>query len=316
ISGNVRRYDFVRSLPRNLLDIFIKIPLGILQAFFRIFVLSPDLIVSKGGYGSVPSAIVGWVLRVPIILHESDVVPGLANRIVGRFASQIFVSFPDTQYFPKGKVTQVGNPIRSAMLTGSKEEAKRLFALQGGKPVVLLVGGSQGAQRVNDMLLVILGEALKEYEIIHQTGEKNFRQVKEEAKVVASKELIAFYHPVAFLKETEMRHAYAVSDLVVSRAGSGSVFEIAALGKPSILIPLPEAAQNHQIENAYAYQRTGACIVLEENNLTPHFFLERVRYLFSDRAELEKMGQAARSFARPGAGESIAKYILEYLSST
>lgn len=313
-SGKVRRYDLLRSLPKNLLDMLVKIPLGVLQAFFRIFILSPDLIVSKGGYGSVPSAIAGWILRVPIILHESDIVPGLANRIVGRFASQIFVSFPDTQYFPKDKVTRVGNPIRGAMLTGSKEEARRLFELQGGKPIILLIGGSRGAQRVNDMLLVILGELLKEYEVIHQTGEKNFRQVREEAKVAASKDVMPFYHPMAFLKETEMRHAYAACDLVVSRAGSGSVFEIAALGKPSIMIPLPEAAQNHQIENAYAYQRSGACIVLEENNLTPHFFLERVRYLFSDKAELEKMGQAAKAFAKPQAGETIATYILEYLS--
>ena len=315
LSGKFRRYDFFKSLPKNLLDVFVKMPIGIIQAFFRIFVLSPDIIFSKGCYGSVPPAIAGWTLRVPIILHESDVVPGMANRIVARFASEIFVSFPNTKEFPKNKVVEVGNPIRKEILTGSKEEAKRLFNLQGTKPMLLLLGGSQGAQRVNDMLLVILDEALKEYEIIHQTGEKNFSQVKAEADVVVAKERKPFYHPVAFLKETELRHAYAASDLIISRAGSGSVFEIAALGKPSILIPLPEAAQNHQIENAYAYQRTGACIVLEKNNLTPHFFLERVRSLFANKAELEKMAQAAKNFAKPEAGKVIAKYIIESLTS-
>ena len=209
----------------------------------------------------------------------------------------------------------VGNPIRKDILTGSKEEAKRLFNLKGTKPLLLLLGGSQGAQRINDMLLIILDEALKSYEIIHQTGEKNFSQVKAEADVVVAKERKPFYHPVAFLKETELRHAYAASDLIISRAGSGSVFEIAALGKPSILIPLPEAAQNHQIENAYAYQRTGACIVLEKNNLTPHFFLERVQSLFANKAELEKMARAAKNFAKPEAGRVIAKYIIESLTS-
>ncbi|MDP4006999.1 MAG: UDP-N-acetylglucosamine--N-acetylmuramyl-(pentapeptide) pyrophosphoryl-undecaprenol N-acetylglucosamine transferase, partial [bacterium] len=137
-SGKIRRYEFFKSLPANLLDVFIKVPLGLFQAFFRIFVLGPDIIFSKGGYGSVPSAVAGWILRVPIILHESDVVPGLANRIVARFASELFVSFPDTQYFPKDRATRVGNPIRGEMLTGSAEEAKRLFGLQGKKPLVLL----------------------------------------------------------------------------------------------------------------------------------------------------------------------------------
>ncbi|MCH7828516.1 UDP-N-acetylglucosamine--N-acetylmuramyl-(pentapeptide) pyrophosphoryl-undecaprenol N-acetylglucosamine transferase [Patescibacteria group bacterium] len=313
-SGKIRRYEFLKSLPKNLLDVFVKVPLGIIQAFFRIFFLGPDIIFSKGGYGSVPSTIAGWILRVPIILHESDIVPGMANKIVARFASEIFVSFPNTKEFPKNKVVEVGNPIRKDILTGSKEEAKRLFNLQGTKPVLLLLGGSQGAQRVNDMLLVILDEALKDYEIIHQTGEKNFSQVKAEAEVIVAKERRGLYHPFAFLKETELRHMYAATDLIISRAGSGSVFEIAALGKPSILIPLPESAQNHQIENAYAYQKTGACIVLEENNLTPHFFLERVHSLFANKAELQKMSEAAKNFAKPEAGRVIAKYIIESLS--
>jgi len=316
LSGKIWRYDFLKSLPKNLLTIFVKVPLGIIQAFFRIFFLSPDIIFSKGGYGSIPSAIAGWILRVPIILHESDVIPGIANRIVGKFASQIFVSFPNTQEFRKKKVAKVGNPIRRDILTGSKEEAKRLFSLQGTKPVLLLLGGSQGAQRVNDMLLVVLDMALKDYEIIHQTGEKNFSQVKAEAEVVVTKERMELYHPVAFLKETELRHAYAVSSLIISRAGSGSIFEIAALGKPSILIPLPEAAQNHQVENAYAYQKTGACMVLEANNLTPHFFLERVHSIFANKAEMQKMAEAAKNFAEPEAGRVIAKYIIESLSNS
>lgn len=311
LSGKVRRYEPLRSLSKNLLDVFVKVPLGIVQAFFLIFALSPDIIFSKGGYGSVPSAVAGGLLRVPIILHESDAVPGLANRIMKGFASEIFVSFPDTQYFPKDKVAQAGNPIRAEILTGSAKEAKRLFGLKGGRPILLIMGGSQGAQRINDMLLIVLDEALKDYEIIHQTGEKNFAQVKAEGDVVTRKEQRPFWHPVAFLRETDLRHAYAAADLIVSRAGSGSVFEIAALGKPSVLIPLSEAAQNHQIENAYAYQRTGACIVLEENNLTPHFFLERVRYLLSDKTELQKMSQAALNFAKPEAARVIAQYIID-----
>jgi UDP-N-acetylglucosamine--N-acetylmuramyl-(pentapeptide) pyrophosphoryl-undecaprenol N-acetylglucosamine transferase len=315
LSGKIERYNFLKSLPKNLLTIFVKVPVGILQAFFRIFILSPDIIFSKGGYGSIPSAIAGWILRVPIVLHESDVVPGMSNRIVARLASEVFVSFPDTQEFKKERMIQVGNPIREDLLTGSKEEATRLFGLQGTKPVLLLLGGSQGATRVNDMLLVILDAALKDYEIIHQTGENNFTQVKAEAEVVVAKDRRGLYHPVPFLKETELRHVYAAADLIISRAGSGSIFEIAALGKPSILIPLPEAAQNHQVANAYAYQKTGACIVLEANNLTPHFFLERVHALFARKEELQNMVQAAKNFAKPEAGRVIAKYMIESLGT-
>ena len=136
---------------------------------------------------------------MPIILHESDIIPGMANKGVGRFASEIFVSFPQTTGFPKNKMNEVGNPIRKDMLTGSKEEAKRLFDLQGTKPVLLFVGGSQGAQRINDMLLVVLNDMLKDYEIIHQTGEKNYRQVKAEAGC-GKQNLAAAVSPVGFSK--------------------------------------------------------------------------------------------------------------------
>ena len=161
LSGKIWRYDFLKSLPKNLLTIFVKVPLGIIQAFFRIYFVSPDIIFSKGGYGSIPSAIAGWILRVPIVLHESDVIPGIANRIVGKFASQIFVSFPNTQEFRKKKVTKVGNPIRRDILTGSNEEAKRLFSRNGTQPALLLWVGSQLPQRVNDMLMVILDTCRK-----------------------------------------------------------------------------------------------------------------------------------------------------------
>ncbi|MBI4138479.1 MAG: undecaprenyldiphospho-muramoylpentapeptide beta-N-acetylglucosaminyltransferase [Candidatus Wildermuthbacteria bacterium] len=314
-AGKVRRDGSFAAISKNILDTFIKTPLGILQAFFRIFFLAPDLIFSKGGYGSVPSVLAGWILRVPIILHESDVMPGVANRVSGKFANDIFISFPETPGFPRKKVQQVGNPIREDLLSGSLQEANRLFSLQGGKPVILIMGGSQGSQRINDMLVNIAREMLKEYEIIHQTGDKNFQETKKEAEVAIPKELLPFYHPVPFLKETDLKHAFSVADLVVNRAGAGSIFEIAALGKPSILVPLPEAAQNHQLENAYAYNKAGACIVLEESNLTPHFFLERVHFLISNKEEYARMSRAALAFSRPRAAKAIAAYIIEYLSA-
>ncbi len=313
LAGKIRRYFNWKTFFQNLIDLF-KIPIGLLEAFFYIFFLAPDLIFSKGGFGSIPPVMAGWILRVPIFLHESDISPGLANRFLSKFALKIFVSFPRTEYFEPSKMILVGNPIRKEILEGSKEAAKNLFKLSSQKPVILILGGSQGAQRINDKILEILPELLKNFELIHQSGERNFKEVKAEAEAILPKELASFYHLFPFLKEEELKQAYAACDLIVSRAGSGSIFEIAAIGKPSILIPLPEAAQNHQTKNAYAYAENKATIVLEEVNFTPHFFLEKLKFLFSYPGELEKMGKAAQEFSKPMAAKIIAKYLLNYLT--
>ncbi len=313
-AGKVRRYFTFKTIFQNLFDLLIKTPLGIVQAFWRIFVLAPDVIFSKGGYGAIPATVAGKLLGIPIFLHESDIIPGMANRIGGRFSSRVFVSFPHTAYFPPQKTILTGNPIRKEILTGSKTQAQELFHITGEKPVLLILGGSQGAQRINNLMLLILNDLLASFEIIHQTGENNFSQVRAEAHAVTLEEKQKYYHPVPFLKETDLRHAYAAADFIISRAGAGSIFEFAALGKPSILIPLPESAQGHQIQNAYAYAATGAAIVLEEANLKPHFFLEKLKYLFSSPQELEKMKNAALAFAKPDSAKVIADTLVAYLN--
>jgi UDP-N-acetylglucosamine--N-acetylmuramyl-(pentapeptide) pyrophosphoryl-undecaprenol N-acetylglucosamine transferase len=312
MAGKIRRYLGFKSIFQNLIDIF-KIPIGIIQAFAYIFHLAPDLIFSKGGYGSIPAVIAGWILQVPIFLHESDVCPGLANRFLSKFALEIFVSFPKTEYFSPQKIYLVGNPIRREILEGAPDVAKKMFNLSGEKPVILILGGSQGAQRINDLTFRILPQLLKDYELIHQCGEGNFKEMKVESKVIA-KDLIKYYHLYPFLKELELRQAYAASTLIISRAGAGSIFEIAALGKPSILIPLPESAQNHQVKNAYSYAQSGACIVVEEENLIPHFFLDKLAGLFAQPEQLEKMSRKAKEFSKPKAAKTIAEYIVEYLT--
>jgi len=312
LAGKIRRYLGPKEILLNILDLF-KLFIGTFQAFFWVFIEAPDLIFSKGGYGSIPVVISGKILQVPIFLHESDIVPGLSNRILGKSAPVIFVSFPRTEYFNPKKMILVGNPIRKELLEGSKQRAKELFALSGEKPVLLVMGGSQGAQRINDLLLLILPQLLENFEVLHQTGSKNFKQVQAEVKVVIKKGLEKYYHPFPFFREQELREAYAAADIVVSRASSGSIFEIAAWGIPSILIPLPEAAQNHQVRNAYAFAQNGASIVIEEANLTPHFFLEKLKFLISKPDLLKKMGEKARRFSKPKAAQIIANYLLRYL---
>jgi len=315
MAGKIRRYFSPLSVLKNIFDVFISIPLGLVQAFFHLFFIAPDLIFSKGGYGSLPVVIAGWLLRIPIFLHESDIAPGFANRLSSRFALEIFVSFSlkQTEYFPLRKMIAVGNPVRQEITEGSLEEAKELFKLIGEKPVLLIIGGSQGSQRINDLILETLPELLMNFEIIHQTGAKNFSQVEAEANITVNENLKKYYHPYPFLKEEQLADAYKAADLIVSRAGSASIFEIASVGKPSILIPLPESAQDHQLKNAYAYANDKAALVIEEANLAPHFFLEKLKRLFLAPEQLRKMGERAKEFSKIQAARIIAAYLMVYL---
>lgn len=315
-AGKIRRYLNGKSIFQNILDVLFKIPFGFLQSFFYIFFLTPDLIFSKGGYGSLAPVLCGWFFQVPIVLHESDAAPGLANQFLSKLVPKVLISFPisQTEYLSEKKMISLGNPIRIELLGGSKEKAKKLFNLTGEKPVILITGGSQGAETINDAILNVLPQILPEFELIHQTGDKNFEAVRNESKLMITKDLEKYYHPVGFLKEVELREAYAAADLILSRAGSGSIFEIAALEKPSILVPLALAAQDHQAKNAYAYAygSKGATLVIEEPNLTTNFLLDKIKRLFAIPGELEKMSKAAKSFAKPESGRLIAEYIMNY----
>ncbi len=313
-SGKIRRYSDKKSLFLNFIDLVFKIPFGVFQSFFQLFFLAPDLIFSKGGFGSVPTVVAGWLLQIPIFVHESDSIPGLSNKFSAKFAKKVFTSFPKTTDFKEDKMILVGNPIRRNLLNGTVEEAKENFDLTGRKPVILILGGSQGAQRVNDLFLEIIPKLVRDFEIIHQCGEKNYQQVNREAKILTKDFLHKYYHPFGFLKEHQLKSAYAACDIIVSRAGAGSIFEIAAVGKPSILIPLPESAQNHQINNAYKYADSGASIVLESTNFTPNFFLQKLKNLFDNPEKLEDMKEKTKKFAKPLAAQKIATYILSYLN--
>ena len=315
LTGKIRRYFNVKSFFSNIIDVLFRVPVGIIQSFFHIFLISPDVIFSKGGHGALPATIAGFLLGTPIFLHESDAAPGATNRFLSKFAIEIFTAFPSekTEFFPADKMISIGNPLRSEILNGSESQAKEMFHLTGEKSVILILGGSQGSQRINDIVLQALSDILKNFELIHQVGINNFKEVESESKIVIDKNLIKYYHILPFLNQEELANALRIADLVISRAGSGSIFEIAALAKPSILIPLPESAQNHQVKNAYIYAENGACKVLEESNLAPHFFLDRIEYLFSHTDNLEAMKYKAKDFSKPYAAKIIASYLLEYL---
>jgi len=308
-SGKVRRYFSFK----NFTDIF-KTGFAVLNAIFQLYKLYPDVVVGKGGYASFPVLVAAVILNIPIIIHESDSIPGAVNKLMGRFASKIAISYAEAiNYFPKEKTALTGNPIRKAILNPIKDGSSELFALEEGIPVIFIIGGSQGARIINDAITQVLPELVSRYQIIHQTGKKNIKSVRETASVVLRDNVFAQrYKPFAFLDDLSIRMAAGVSSLVVSRAGS-AIFEIAVWGLPSIIIPIKRSNGDHQRKNAYIYARTGACDVIEEGNLTPHILLSEIDRLIGRPDITEKMSTAAKEFSGTSSADKIAEQILNIL---
>lgn len=291
---------------------------GFFRSLWKLYFAMPDIIFSKGGYGAVPVLAAAIFYRIPFFIHESDAVPGRANMWSARFAKRIAVAFNEAiSFFPKAKTAVVGNPARPLIMSPvSREEARQRLGLVGNRKTIFVIGGSQGASILNEILLDILPELIKEYQIIHQCGARNFGEIELEAKFAlgsSSEQFIIGYKLAGFLSATQIRDAYAASDLVISRAGSGSIFEVAAQAKPAILVPLKAAAQDHQRANAYAYAKTGAAIVLEEENTTSHIISAQIRKILEDEVMQKTMSDAARLFARPRAAQKIAQELLRSL---
>jgi len=330
LSAKLRRYFDLR----NFLD-FILFPISIIQAFWKVFWIMPDVLFSKGGPGSLPVVIACKFYQIPVIVHDSDSTIGLANKLALSFADRVAVSFASAaeeiirmqknakkaESF-RVKIAFTGNPIRPSLFKGlsaqasdilNKQTTKKMLGFESEKPLILILGGSQGSSTINDFMLNIAGELVKDWQIFHQTGIDNFESVKSELAVVLKgfgEEEKSRYKIIPYF-EKNMKDAYSTADIVVSRASAGSIFEIAAFGKPSILIPLREKVVGvHQIRNAYEYAKNGATVVIEEENLKPHIFISQLSKIASDADLLKKMSEAARNFSKLDAAEKITEEII------
>ncbi len=304
-TGKMRRYFSFQ----NLVDFF-KVPFGILQVLCLLLWNMPDAIFSKGGYASVPVVLVGWLYRIPILIHESDANPGVSNSILAKFANRVAVAYSQAEiYFPAEQVVLTGNPLREDIVQGEAQKARELFSLIESKKVIFVWGGSQGSKIINDNILEVLPELLREYQVIHQTGENNLKEVKKKAGELGIKAGREGYFPLAFIEE-ELKDILAVSDLVISRAGSSSISEIAANRIPSILIPLENAANNHQRMNAYAIAKIGGTVVLEEANLRGHILLGKIKEILTNDEFREKLRNNVGKFYHADATEKIAEGLL------
>lgn len=307
-AGKMRTYFSLR----NVTDIF-KMFFGTINAVYKMYTIYPDVVFGKGGYASFPTIFAARLLRIPVVIHESDSAPGRVNQWAGHFAKKVAVSFPEAaEYFPKKIVAWTGQPIRREIENPApKKEALEYFKMESNLPVVLVLGGSQGAELINNAVLDALPRLVKNYQVIHQTGVRNFKTVSGQAEVaLSSLPYKGRYFSTPFLNQLEMKMAAGAATIIISRAGS-TLFEIASWGIPSILIPFNNSHADHSKKNAFNYARTGACSVIEEMNTTANILSGEIERILSDKVVYQDMSEKAKAFAKSGAALKIARELVD-----
>ena len=295
-SGKLRRYKSWK----NLTDPF-RVIAGYFQSRKLIRKIKPDIVFSKGGFVSVPVVLAASHKHIPVIIHESDMTPGLANKIAMRGATKICCNFPETlKYLPKDKAVLTGSPIRHELLLGNKPAGLKLCGFNTSKPIILVVGGSTGAVKVNNAVRAILPELLKKYQVVHLCGK---------GKTDASLNGIDGYIQFEYISD-QMRDLFAISDIVISRAGANAICELLALRKPNILIPLPASqSRGDQLLNAASFEKSGYSYVLQEEELTSNTLLKAVQYVYDEREEyIQTLKESKLNRAIPIIMNLIKKY--------
>lgn len=305
-AGKQRRYFSVQ----NFIDPF-KVLIGFFVAIVKLYTIYPDVIFSKGSFTSVPVLFAAAFLRIPVIIHESDAIAGRANLLAKSFARAIAISYPEAApYFPVDKTALIGIPLRTALRTPPPDPLGYL-GIQGDLPLILVTGGSLGAEYVNNILLRTLGTLLKNYRVFHLCGGPHYDEIRLTAKsLITDPELLSRYYLQPSVSGEVMTALLAAATLIISRSGSSSIHEIAYYAKPSILIPIPETVSRDQRTNAYAYARTGAASVLEQDNLTENLLASEIGAIMHDNVRYENMAKAAQTFAMPDAAAKVADLVI------
>ncbi|MEA3249013.1 MAG: UDP-N-acetylglucosamine--N-acetylmuramyl-(pentapeptide) pyrophosphoryl-undecaprenol N-acetylglucosamine transferase [Patescibacteria group bacterium] len=294
-SGRLRRFFTLN----NLLTPFLVLK-GMFEVLSILREWRPDVVVSAGGFVAVPVVWVAWMLRIPVHIHQMDWRPGLANKLAAPFARSVSVVFKKSKSdFPRKKVTVTGNPVRKEILFGHTEVARDKFRLDIGTPIVLVLGGGTGAMNLNRLVAEAASEICRKAQLMHLTGE---------GKHIELPAVLGQYRQYGYLG-ADMGHAFAVADLVITRAGMGTLTELAALGKPSIVVPIPDS---HQEENARYFADKGAAMYFKESRGGADL-AEEVRRLLGDSDKIMKMASAMGSINNVGAAKEVARIISGYM---
>lgn len=271
-SGKLRRYFDLK----NFSDPF-KVMKGFLEASKLMKQLKPDIVFSKGGFVTVPVVLAAKRHKVPVIIHESDMTPGLANKLALPSATKVCANFPETlKYLPADKAVLTGTPIRKELFAGNKVRGLDFCQFSANKPIIMVIGGSTGSRAINEVIRGMLPTLLRDYQVIHLCGKGNLSE---------SLNNTPGYVQYEYIKD-ELSDLFAASDLVISRAGANAICELLALRKPHILIPLPAASsRGDQILNAESFERQGYSYLLKEENLSPTSLLQAIQTVMEKRQE-------------------------------
>lgn len=312
-AGKLRRYISWQTITGVA-----RVPVGMAQAVGIVRKFAPDAVFTSGGYVAVPAGLAARLNGVPLLMHQQDVPPNLSNRLIAPLATRISVAFADSlSYFPSGKTLQLGNPVRQEMLDirqVSPAQARVGLAFEEEMPLLLVTGGSQGARHLNQVVCQALPSLLPHCQVLQISGKQLFEEAREQstqAMVDLDEEMRRRYRLVAYLNE-EMPTALQASTLVLCRSGAATLSELAVLGKPSILVPLPPAiGSSPQEANAEMFGRKDAAEVVRDANLKPEILVERVLSIIASSARLESMTTAALTFAKPAATQEIVEEIVK-----
>ncbi len=300
-----------------------RVPVGMAQALGIVRAFRPDVAFTSGGYVAVPAGLAARLNGTPFLMHQQDVPPNLSNTLLAPLATRISVAFADSMhYFPSKKTVQLGNPIRQAILdirNVSPQQARTNLELAPDVPLVLVTGGSQGARHLNQTVCHALPELLKQCQVLHISGSNLFtetRDLAEQTLAGVENETRQRYRLEPYMDE-QMPLALQAADLVLCRSGASVLSELAVLGKPSILVPLPPAIGGSPQEvNAAMFKREQAAEVILNNLLKPEIMIERITYILSESACLQTMSNAARKFAKPDATQEIVETIVTLAKGT
>ncbi len=297
-TGKFRRYFDVK----NFTDPF-RVMKGFMQARRLLRAKKPDVVFSKGGFVAVPVVRAAASLKIPCIIHESDMTPGLANRLCIPVADKVCCNFPETfDMIPPQKAVLTGAPIRDELLHGDAERGRKFTGFTDDKPVIMVIGGSQGSAAVNGAIRDSLGELLKDFNIVHITGKD-----KQDNMLLT----VDGYKQYEYLTD-ELPDLFAMADVVVSRAGAGALGEVLALRKPNLLIPLPSASsRGDQILNARSFEEQGFSMVISEEDMTSSLLVRKIRELYENR---ESYVKAMTESPQKDAIGAIMKLILDEVS--
>ena len=306
-AGKMRRTKDIVSRIKNLFSVF-SIVLGIFKATIDLFAVYPDVVFSKGGYASFPVLWAARFLRIPVVIHESDAAFGRVSKWSASFAAYIAIAYPEAEKELTEKQRKrsalVGVPLRGQVHNNPNPDAYELLKLKKEVPTILVLGGSSGAKYVNENLIDALPLLLKKYQVVHMTGKANYEAIKSETdSFLRDVEGLNAYRPVEFLDVYYMRTVYTVADIAVTRAGSGTLFEIAEWGIPSVVIPIREEVAHDQRKNAYAYARSAGGVVIEEQNLAPNLLIAEIEKILNNQDIYERKAREAREFAKPDAAK-------------